>query len=142
MQFEEVWQEYDFTEAELLSMGWQFPNDYVLNLNYYWELNSSNNSSEVATVDQPLKLILQSCIRLEVRLNPNPIMASQTLTNLGTIVGWGQVNPSPWLEELSLTASEWIHLFFEIGGDNKIEALVRSLTIEQLAKPPLAIVGR
>jgi hypothetical protein len=28
MNFEEIWQEYDFTEAELLSMGWQFPYNY------------------------------------------------------------------------------------------------------------------
>lgn len=61
MNFEEIRQEYDFTEAELLSMGWQFPYNYILNLNYYWELNPSNTTSEIATTEQPLKLILKSC---------------------------------------------------------------------------------
>ncbi len=70
MNFEEVWQQYDFTESELLSMGWQFPYDYVLNLNYYWQLNPTNSTSEVATNDQFLNIILKTCIRLDVQLNP------------------------------------------------------------------------
>ena len=142
MQFEEIWQKYDFTEAELLSMGWQFPYDYVLNFNYYWELNPSSATSEVATEEQPLKLILESCIRLDVQLDPNPIGADRPPANLGTIAGWGKVTPSPWLQNLSLSADEWVHVFFEIGAKNKIEALARSLTIEQLTKPPLAALGR
>ena len=72
MNFEEIWQKYDFTEAELISMGWQLPYNYILNLNYYWQLNSTNTFPEVATTDQPLKLILQSCIRLNIELDPNP----------------------------------------------------------------------
>lgn len=141
MQFEEIWQQYDFTEAELLSMGWQFPYDYVLNLNYYWELNGTDTGSEVASVDQPLKLILCSCIRLDVQINPNLQTETQPPQNLGTIVGWGQVTPSPWLETLSLPASDWIHLFFDIGGNNKIEAVMRSLSIEPLTQPSLATLG-
>ncbi|OCR01305.1 hypothetical protein BCD67_12355 [Oscillatoriales cyanobacterium USR001] len=45
-------------------MGWQFPYNYILNLNYYWELNPTNTNSEIATTEQPLKIILKSCIRL------------------------------------------------------------------------------
>lgn len=51
---------------------------------------------------------------------------------MGTIVGWGQVTPSPWIENLGLPAADWLHLEFEIGGDNKIKALCRSLKVEQL----------
>lgn len=142
MQFEEVWQQYDFTEAELWSMGWQFPYDYVLNLNYYWELKGRGSASEVASVDQPLKLILCSCIRLDVQINSNLETETQPFQTLGTIVGWGQVTPSFWLENLSLPAFDWIHLFFEIGGNNKIEAVMRSLSIEQLTQPTLAPLGR
>ncbi|HIK09336.1 MAG TPA: hypothetical protein IGS52_03540 [Oscillatoriaceae cyanobacterium M33_DOE_052] len=138
MQFDEIWQQYDFTEAELRSMGWQFPYDYVLNLNYYWELNQTGNDSEVAAVEQPLKLILSSCIRLDVKLNPNPLGQTEPPPHLGTIVGWGQVTPSPWIQSLSLLESEWIHVFFDIGGNNKIEALARTLTVERLTQPPLA----
>jgi hypothetical protein len=57
----------------------------------------------------------------------------------GTIVGWEQVTPSAWLENLSLSSNEWLHLLFEIGGNNKIEAVCRSLVIEQLATQPLAL---
>ncbi|GAB4287186.1 MAG: hypothetical protein Fur0025_20370 [Oscillatoriaceae cyanobacterium] len=138
MQFHEIWQQYDFTEAELLSMGWEFPYDYVLNLNYYWELNPRGNYAEAASVEQPLKLILKSCIRLDVKLNPNPLGQSEPLPNLGTIVGWGKVTPSPWLQSLSLPESEWIHLFFDIGGNNKIEALARAIGVERLTQPALA----
>ncbi|WP_199247116.1 hypothetical protein [[Phormidium] sp. ETS-05] len=138
MQFHKIWQEYDFTEAELLSMGWEFPYDYVLNLNYYWELNPKGNDAEVASVEQPLKLILKSCIRLDVKLNPNPLGQTEPLPNLGTIVGWGQVTPSPWLESLSLPESEWIHVFFDIGGNNKIEALARAIGVEQLTQAVIA----
>ncbi|MCT7973940.1 hypothetical protein [Laspinema olomoucense] len=142
MQFQEIWQQYDFTESELLSMGWQFPYDYVLNLNYYWELNGRGSGSEVASVDQPMKLVLCSCIRLDVQINPNLETEIQPPQTLGTIVGWGQVKPSPWLESLSLSASDWTHLFFEIGGNNKIEAVMRSLSIEPLTQPALASLGR
>lgn len=139
MNFEEIWQKYDFTEAELLSMGWQFPYDYILKFNYYWELNSTDNSPEIATTDQHLNLILKSCIRLDIQLNPNPDNFNQIPTNLGTIIGWGKVNPSPWTENLSLSPDEWLHLFFDIGTHNKIEALCHSLVIEQLVEQPLAL---
>lgn len=141
MNFEEIWQQYDFTEAELLSMGWQFPYNYILNLNYYWELNRTNTTSEIATTEQPLKLILKSCIRLDIQLNSNPNELEQIPANLGTIIGWGKVTPSPWLENLSLSPDEWLHLFFNIGGNNKIEALCQSIVIEQLAKQSLALIS-
>jgi hypothetical protein len=139
MQFQEIWQQYDFTEAELLSMTWQPPNDYILNLNYYWELNSTGTEAEVATVDQPLKLLLRSCIRLDVQLNPHPDRHSLSPTNLGTIVGWRQITPSPWIQNLGLPPENWFHLEFDIGGDNKIEALCRSLAVEQLTPQPMAL---
>jgi hypothetical protein len=141
MNFEEIWQQYDFTEAELLSMGWQFPYNYILNLNYYWELNPTNTTSEIATTDQPLKLILKSCIRLDIQLNSNPDELEQIPANLGTIIGWGKVTPSPWLENLSLSPDEWLHLFFDIGGNNKIEALCQSIVVEELAKQSLALIS-
>ncbi|MEQ9672469.1 hypothetical protein [Coleofasciculus sp. G2-EDA-02] len=141
MNFEEIWQQYDFTEAELLSMEWQFPYDYILNLNYYWELNSTNTYPEIANTDQPLKLILKSCIRLNVQLYPNPNELEQSPANLGSIIGWGKVTPSPWLEQLSLSPSDWLHLFFDIGRNNKLEALCHSLAIEQLAQQPLALTS-
>lgn len=141
MNFEEIWQQYDFTESELLSMGWQFPYNYILNLNYYWELNSTNTNSEIATTEQPLKLILKSCIRLDIQLNSNPNDLERIPANLGTIIGWGKVNPSPWLENLSLSPDEWLHLFFDLGGNNKIEALCQSIVIEQLAKQSLALIS-
>ena len=139
MNFQQIWQQYDFTESELLSMGWQFPYDYVLNLNYYWRTNSTNYTSEVATNDQFLNIILKTCIRLDVQLNPNPDELDRKPANLGTIVGWEQVTPSPWLENLSLSPNELLHLLFEIGGNNKIEAVCRSLVVEQLVKRPLAL---
>ena len=139
MNFEKIWQQYDFTEAELLSMGWQFPYNYILNLNYYWQLNPTNTNPEIATTEQPLKLILKSCIRLDIQLNSNPDELEQIPANLGTITGWGKVTPSPWLENLSLSPDEWLHLFFDIGGKNKIEALCRLLVIEQLTQQPVAI---
>jgi hypothetical protein len=141
MNFEEIWQQYDFTEAELLSMGWQFPYNYILNLNYYWELNPTNTNSEIATTEQPLKLILKSCIRLDIQLQSNPNELEQIPANLGTIIGWGKVTPSPWLENLSLSPDQWLHLFFDIGGNNKIEALCQSIVIEQLAKQSLALIS-
>lgn len=141
MNFEKIWQQYDFTEAELLSMEWQFPYNYVLNLNYYWELNPTNTNCEIATTEQPLKVILKSCIRLDIKLNSNPNELKQIPANLGTIIGWGKVTPSPWLENLSLSPDEWLHLFFDIGGNNKIEALCQSIVIEELAKQSLAIIS-
>jgi hypothetical protein len=141
MNFEEIWQEYDFTESELLSMGWQFPYNYILNLNYYWELNPTSTNSEISTTEQPLKLILKSCIRLDIQFNSNPNELEQIPANLGTIIGWGKVTPSPWLENLSLSPDEWLHLFFDIGGNNKIEALCQSIVIEQLAKQSLALIS-
>jgi hypothetical protein len=140
MNFEEIWQQYDFTEAELLSMGWQFPYNYILNLNYYWELNPTNTTSEIATTEQPLKLILKSCIRLDIQLISNPNELEQIPANLGTIIGWDKVTPSPWLENLSLSPDQWLHLFFDIGGNNKIEALCQSIVIEQLAQKSLALI--
>lgn len=122
-------------------MGWQFPYNYILNLNYYWELNPTNTTSEIATTEQPLKLILKSCIRLDIQFNSNPNELEQIPANLGTIIGWGKVTPSPWLENLSLSPDEWLHLFFDVGGNNKIEALCRSLVIEQLAKQSLALTS-
>lgn len=53
MKFEEIWQQYDFTESELLSMGWQLPGDYVLHLNYYWD-----ESGQVGDRARSLTLIL------------------------------------------------------------------------------------
>jgi hypothetical protein len=141
MNFEEIWQQYDFTESELLSMGWQFPYNYILNLNYYWELNPTNTNSEIATTEQHLKLILKSCIRLDIQLNSNPNELEQIPANFGTITGWGKVTPSPWLENLSLSPDEWLHLFFDIGGNNKIEALCQSIVIEELAKQSLALIS-
>lgn len=141
MNFEEIWQKYDFTESELLSMEWQFPYNYILNLNYYWELNPTHTNSEIAATDQPLKVILKSCIRLDIQLNSNPNELKQIPTNLGTIIGWGKVTPSPWLENFSLSADEWLHLFFDIGGNNKIEALCQSIAIEQLAQQSLALIS-
>ena len=129
MNFAEIWQQYDFTEAELLSITWQPPQNCILNLNYYWELNSNDTAAEVATVDQPLKLLLVSCIRLEVQFLPEMPARGATM---GTIVGWGRVTPSPWIENLGLPQEGWLHLEFDIGGDNKIEALCRSLKVEQL----------
>lgn len=136
MNFAEIWQKYDFTEAELLSMTWQPPKDYILNLNYYWELNSTGTVAEVATVDQPLKLVLVSCIRLQVQLIPEMQTGAPTM---GTIVGWGQVSPSPWIKNLGLLSEDWLHLEFDIGGDNKIEALCRSLKVEQLKERSLVL---
>lgn len=137
MQFEEIWQQDDFTESELLSMNWQPPNDYILNLNYYWELNSPDSEVEVATVEQPLKLLLHSCIRVNVQLNHHYDEHSIAPTHLGTIVGWRQVTPSSWIENLGLLPENWLHLEFDIGGDNKIEALCNSLTVEELTTPPM-----
>lgn len=139
MQFEEIWQQYDFTEAELLSMTWEPPNDYILNLNYYWELNSSDSAGSVATVDQPLKLLLHSCIRLDVQLNPHLDRHSESATHLGTIIGWRQITPSLWIENLGLPSENWLHLEFDIGGDNKIEALCHSLTVEHLTAPQMVL---
>ena len=141
MNFEDIWQQYDFTEAELLSMGWEFPYNYVLNFNYYWELNPTNTNSEVATTEQPLKLILKSCIRLDIQFNSNPQNLDEVPANLGTIIGWGQVSPSPWIENLSLSPDEWLHLFFDLGGNNKIQALCQSLVIEKLAQESLALTS-
>ncbi|MEA5619397.1 hypothetical protein VB711_16330 [Cronbergia sp. UHCC 0137] len=132
---------YDFTEAELLSMGWQFPHDYILNFNYYWELNPTNINSEIAATQQVLKVILKSCIRLDIQLNSNLNDLEGIPANLGTIIGWGKVTPSPWIENLSLSPDEWLHIFFDIGGNNKIEALCRSLIIEQLARQSLALTS-
>ncbi len=130
MNFTEIWQKYDFTEAELLSMNWQFPNNYILNLNYYWELDSSE--AEVATVDQPLKVTLVSCTHLQIEFSPQiGLVANVTSAkNLGTIVGWRQVTPSSWIDNLGLSPENWLHLEFNIGKGNKIEAICRSLTVE------------
>ncbi|MEH2266491.1 hypothetical protein [Nostoc sp.] len=141
MNFEEIWQQYDFTEAGLLSMGWQFPYNYILNLNYYWELNPNNTTSEISTTEQPLKLILKSCIRLDIQLNSNPNDLPEIPANLGTITGWGKVTPSPWIENLSLSPDEWLHLFFDIGGNNKIEVLCQSLVIEKIAQESLVLTS-
>lgn len=138
MNFAEIWQQYDFTEAELLSIAWQPPQDCILNLNYYWELNSTDTAAEVATVDQPLKLVLVSCIRLEVKFLPE--MPPQGAT-MGTVIGWGRVTPSPWIENLGLPPADWLHLEFDIGGDNKIEALCRSLKVEELKARSLLLTS-
>jgi hypothetical protein len=141
MNFEEIWQQYDFTEAELLSMGWQFPYNYILNLNYYWELNPSNTISEIATTEQPLKIILKSCIRLDIQFHSMPNELEKMPINLGTIIGWGKVSPSPWIENLSLDSDKWLHLFFDIGGNNKIEALCQSIVIDKLTQPSLVLTS-
>jgi hypothetical protein len=76
---------------------------------------------------------------LDIHYNPNEL--KQIPANLGTIIGWGKVTPSPWLENLSLSPDEWLHLFFDIGGNNKIEALCQSIVIEQLAAQSLALIS-
>ncbi|MEG3929728.1 MULTISPECIES: hypothetical protein [unclassified Microcoleus] len=41
----------------------------------------------------------------------------------------------------SNSPDQWLHLFFDIGGNNKIEALCQSIVIEQLAKQSLALIS-
>lgn len=125
MNFEQIWQQYDFTEAELLNMGWQLPGDYVLHLNYYWD-----EWGQVSDRDRPLTVILLDCTRLTVQLNPTrPKSGYQS--HLGTIVGWGLVTPSEWLLPQKVAEDLWLHLRFEIGSDSFIEALCRSLAVQQ-----------
>jgi hypothetical protein len=61
--------------------------------------------------------------------------------NLGTIISWGKVSPYPWIENLSLDSDEWLHLFFDIGGNNKIEALCQSIVIDKLTQPSLVLTS-
>ena len=141
MRFEEVWEQYDFTESEIISIGWEFPLSYVLKVNYYWDLTSENQPGQGATVaadDQWLSLVLQDCIRLYFD-SANNIKSLALLStdvdfirpaNFGTIVGWGVVTPSPWLEELGLTPNEWSHIFFH-GANGKTEVLCRSLMVRR-----------
>jgi len=44
MRFEEAWEQYDFTESEIISIGWEFPLSYVLKVNYYWDLISESQT--------------------------------------------------------------------------------------------------
>ncbi|WP_083620468.1 hypothetical protein [Planktothrix serta] len=132
MNFEKIWQQYDFTESELLSMGLQLPYDYVLNINYYWQLNSNSTNTEIATTDQMFQLILKSCIHVDIQFNVNQDELNSIPTHLGTIVGWGRVIPSSWIQSQSLSEQEWLHLFFEIGGNNRIELVCKSLVVEHL----------
>jgi len=129
MNFEQVWQQYDFTEAELLNMGWRLPGDYVLHLNYYWD-----EWGQVSDRDRLLTVILQECTHLNVQLNPTRPKPGSTPSHLGTIVGWGLVTPSEWLLCQQLAATEWLHLRFQIGSDSFIEALCRSLAVQQSVK--------
>jgi len=122
-------------------MGWQFSYNYILNLNYYWERNLSHKDSEFFTPEQPLILLLKSCILLDIKLNSNLNELERIPANIGTIIGWDKVNPSPGLENLSLSPDEWLHLFFDIGGNNKIEALCQSIVIKKLAKQSLAMTS-
>lgn len=132
MNFEKIWQQYDFTESELLSMGLVAPYDYVLNINYYWQLNSNSTNTEIATTDQLFQIILKSCIHVDIQFNVNQDELNSIPTHLGTIVGWGRVIPSSWIQSQSLSEQEWLHLFFEIGGNNRIELVCKSLVVEHL----------
>jgi len=132
MNFEKIWQQYDFTESELLSMGLVAPYDYFLNINYYWQLNSNSTNTEIATTDQMFQLILKSCIHVDIQFNVNEDELNSIPTHLGTIVGWGRVIPSSWIQSQSLSEQEWLHLFFEIGGNNRIELVCKSLVVEHL----------
>jgi len=49
MRFEEAWEQYDFTESEIMSMSWEIPLNYVLKVNYYWNLTSENQPGQGAT---------------------------------------------------------------------------------------------
>jgi len=141
MRFEEAWEQYDFTESEIISIGWDFPLSYVLKVNYYWDLTSESQPGQGATVatdDQWLSLVLQNCIRLYFESAKNIESLALLSTdvdfirpaNFGTIVGWGLVTPSPWLEELGLTPNEWSHIFFH-GANGKMEVLCRSLFVRR-----------
>lgn len=132
MNFEKIWQQYDFTESELLSMGLVAPYDYVLNINYYWQLNSNSTNTEIATTDQMFQLILKSCIHVDIQFNVNQDELNSIPTHLGTIVGWGRVMPSSWIQSQGISEQEWLHLFFEIGGNNRIELVCKSLVVEHL----------
>jgi hypothetical protein len=140
MNFEKIWQQYDFTESELLSMGWVTPYDYVLNINYYWQLNSNSTNTEIATKDQMFRLILKSCIHVDIQFNVNEDELNSIPTHLGTIVGWGRVTHSSWIQSQSLSEQEWLHLFFEIGGNNRIDLVCKSLVVEDLELKFLTIM--
>ncbi len=140
MNFEKIWQQYDFTESELLSMGLVAPYDYVLNINYYWQLNSNSTNTEIATKDQMFRLILKSCIHVDIQFNVNQDELNSIPTHLGTIVGWGRVIDSSWIQSQSLSEQEWLHLFFEIGGDNRIDLVCKSLVVEDLELKFLTII--
>ena len=140
MNFEKIWQQYDFTESELLSMGLVAPYDYVLNINYYWQLNSNSTNTELATKDQMFRLILKSCIHVDIQFNVNQDELNSIPTHLGTIVGWGRVIDSSWIQSQSLSEQEWLHLFFEIGGDNRIDLVCKSLVVEDLELKFLTII--
>jgi len=92
----------------------------------------------VATNDQWLSLVLQDCIRLysdsATNIESLPLLSTDVdfirPANFGTIVGWGLVTPSPWLEELGLTPNEWSHIFFH-GANGKMEVLCRSLFVRR-----------
>ena len=142
MRFEEAWEQYDFSESEIISMFWEIPLNYVLKVNYYWDLTSESLPGQVATVatdDQWLSLVLQDCIRLyfdgATKIESLALLSTDVdfirPANFGTIVGWGLVTPSPWLEELRLTPEEWSHIFFQIGANGKIEVLCRSLIVRR-----------
>jgi hypothetical protein len=132
MQFEDIWQRYDLTEAELTGMEWRSPLQYVLHVNYYWDLADPDGSAQVATEDQPVEIVLEACTQLNVHFDQ--AAAQQTApSNFGTIVGWGRVDASPWLQAAQLTPSEWLHLFFQIGGGSRIEALCRSISVRRIS---------
>lgn len=134
MQFEDAWQQYDLTESELLRMEWRSPLHYVLHVNYYWNLDATHAAEQVASEDQPLDIVLQDCIRLHVEFGG--VVPGQTeYTSFGTIVGWGRVEPSPWLQALKLPSAEWLHLFFQIGTSSRVEVLCHSIAIQRQKRP-------
>lgn len=126
MDFQQAWQRYDFTESEILAMRWANATDYVLELNYYWELGAKPSRGP-APHDQPVTVTLQNCVMLLVDYGA----AVQPLSsaNFGTIVGWGRVDPSPWITQHAADGQGWLHLFFQIGATDRIEMVCRGLDV-------------
>jgi hypothetical protein len=91
MQFEELWTTCDFTEAEIIEMGWQRPFVYMLRLNYYWA-SDPHHTARPAPEDRYLTLAFHSCTRLEIIFH---VDEWTTPPHYGTIVGWERVVPSP-----------------------------------------------
>jgi hypothetical protein len=131
MMFEEVWNKYDFTESDILNMEWQLPLKYVLHLNYYWDLSSSEQYPPPAQKEQQVIVILENCIYLNASF-PSPAATFADISNFGTIVGWELITPSELLQNLQLSPKEWSHIFFQIGTIGKIETVCRSLIVQHI----------